>query len=682
MTPKTSIPKNSSNRPPSLPKRGPYKFLPRNLRVSVLDDRIFQKICAKGLYLRKIIDTRCDGPESVYIPFKRNKLFKTLQYARIPSVCQHYFHENLKNSKNLKGLFINSEIDETSLKKIALTLKKLPAAVLNIKLRILKEQAIVSQKEIFNIAKSIRLFPKLEYFERKYDFDLEGEYAPMELKLYNQAASRLKNVKKLMYKVSQNSLNSVKKTMGEGVSYPNITGLDLSITAEEYPNYRQLLAQIDPENSNDEGLPIDLEHTPPDELIAGGFVHIDRTNQQQPVFTMTEKFMTNLFMRELGKVFYRFELFSNLRQLRLYYKDYAYPLGSFVVDGFKALTKLEELKIEVARRPMGTHYLFQALLELPLLKKFKLKIAFIGNEEWSLLAQFLTRQTQLEALAIRNLRKPTNPVPYLKQNQSLDTLLAALANTRSLKFLTIKSTYWSLEALSEGLNNLTMPNQLHTLKFEVSDENVTCDYLPWVRVEGLWNFICDQKGSLRKLHIKFPHVYQDNIVTYLAEAISKATKLRELELSLNFGGEKEAWIKYCKDTLQSDVPQKSRKELLMTKTWNPCIGNFIKRLENLETFDLEFTIEDSSSARWFVDVMKALSGLEKLRKLEVNTDSGGMLWNEEEIMCKCLWEMKNIVDVDFYICDEECGYRDILTDLEKTYRDVSEKQSFRCDLMF
>ncbi len=180
-------------------------------------------------------------------------------------------------------------------------------------------------------------------------------------------------------------------------------------------------------------------------------------------FGTGEEFVARCTMLEEMKPFYRFELFPNLKTLKITQNCEISPVGSFVVEGFKKLKNLESLDIQILQRPEGSKYFFQGFLHLPLLKEFSLYINFIQPTDWSNLQMFLRGQKNLELLSINVSRELPMIYDYLIQNQYIEIVIKDLENKTKLKSLSLRSRFWSLEALSKGFSHLTMINQLHTL---------------------------------------------------------------------------------------------------------------------------------------------------------------------------------------------------------------------------
>ena len=140
----------------------PYKFLTRNLNISDENGNVFQKVCLKRVYLKKIIDKRrrgSDPDEKVYRPFKKNKLFKALTAVQIPCIHQSYAHESFKSSKLLKSFYVDACSDNPSLQKVALYISKdslLQSKILDLKsseIALYLIKAFISLQNLFEFSR-------------------------------------------------------------------------------------------------------------------------------------------------------------------------------------------------------------------------------------------------------------------------------------------------------------------------------------------------------------------------------------------------------------------------------------------------------------------------------------------------------------------------------------------------
>ena len=734
MLPKKSI-------PPLPPKRPPPQFLLRNVKISDENAQVLLKIRLKRLYLKKVIDNRIDTDrrtyELVYRFFKNNRLLKAVKSLQIPVIRQLYAYETLKSSKNLKKFSINADDEDTNLAKIAFYLKRLPPDVQTITLYLSRFDDIIP-KDLYNIAKSLRRLRKLQYFYRCYflENNINKTYITKELHTYSKSVSRLKNLDKVVYIVGRDEQPGFQRAMRRDIKYPGITELQMRLSASQLPYYNRMARYFDPDEScnvdppsyfdnmtevkeyiyqvvldevrhddaekNDDlnfgHLPIpkscskipkeiDFDPNDNDDVASEAGTVASYSAEDERKFKINERFLIECMLRAEMSPFYRFHLFPNLKKLTILQEDHLYPLGSFAQEGLAALKKLESLKINILRRSVGSTYLFKGFLQLPSLKKFSLHITFIKDEDWVLLKQFLEIQNNLESFSIWIRCEPGSKARYLKQNIYFEEAVKCLDNKKLLKSLDLRSDFLSLETLSKALGNLSMTNQLSSLRLEGSDDTVISEQKLWKRVEGLCKFIKNQKESLRKLYVSLLFVLEDNVVTHIGEAISKLTGLRRLEIGLNFAVKEKmnSFQTFFENTLQEDISVESRKKLTISKIWNLNLAKYLKRLDNLEDFMLTFDVlnpNEKGSAKWFVDVMNVLPTLEKLRKVQIWAHDGGAVKDYEAKIVKAMLEMKNIKEIDMNFFDDSGYFMRNYWWIERVVSHVNKRQAMISDLMF
>jgi len=703
--------KKTTQRPPP----PPFRFLLRNLRSCKNTKTAFQQVCIKRLYIKGLFDKRKTNPASeiddtIYRPFKNNKLFKTLQNVQISSLCHSYTYESLKASKNIKKFTIETTSPETELEDITLTLKKLPPSVRSISLLVAKDDPITNQS-LQQIAKSILRFPNLEHFYRSYQLDNKTDHQK-ELRIYNHSASRLPSLKTITLSMGTNEQSSFQKFMKKGLINPGIHGLNLYLTVTELPHNERLDQFFGADNSQDVDLSFDFDHitagqryacqvalddlktsdvfsedSDEEEVLENSDIMSNPSSESDPSLTAHQGFAMNYIMREEMMSLYRFELFPNLKKLEISHTDCLYPLGSFIIDGFKSLKSLQDLKIDLDERSMGTTYFFKGFFQLPLLQKFSLHITFIKNEEWVLLEQFLKGQDSLESFSLHVNREPSTRIRYQKQNYYLKNIIQCFENKPLLRSIDLKSAFWSLEALSKGFARLNMVNQLHTLKLEGSDDTITSEEKPLKRVESLCNFIKNQKESLHTLQISLPFVLKKSVANHIAQAISSLTHLKELDLSINscLAYETNHLIEYFRHTLQKKKTEGTKKKLDVSKTWNPNLAQCLQKLKNLEAFSLKFNmlhLSQNESSKWFIDIMNTLPTLKRLQRIHIKTEAGEDLLAVEEKMTNAILRLRNVKSLTIFFDDPLDNLSSSFLLLKQAIFDFNKKQSRRSDLMF
>jgi len=498
----------------------------------------------------------------------------------------------------------------------------------------------------------------------------------------------------MSYFVDGNETSNLVAVMKKGNIYPGINGLKIYINMSNLGYYAQMRPFFEEEKIDD-----DYEYYIPNDFGPNADQNIQRPQNNIPIEDDTSSIGSLSFedesmteeehqaycrMRKELKPFYSYELFPNLKKLDVSQSSELYPLGSFVVDGFKALKNLESLKIGILKRSIDTIYLFMAFLELPLLRNFSLNINFLRDEDWPVFEKFVKAQKNLQAFAFSLSAEPDSKDRYLQLNTSLEKLIQCLENKPMLKSLDLRSEFWALEALSKGLSHLTMKNQLYSFTFEGIDESITSKTKPQKKVSGLCKFIKNQKESLRELSGLLPMVFEDKIAVYIVEAISKLVHLRDLRLELNFctGRTTRFLFPFFEETLQED--DSWDKEYVGFEKWSPNIAKHLKRLENLESFVFKCDIlnEEEEGIKWFIDVVKALPSLERLKKLEILTFEEGRLEGKEEEIAEALLQLKNIREASINLWQDKGNETLSHSEIKSVLFEIRKRQALRHDLFF
>jgi len=637
------------------PQRAPYKFLTRNLTITVTENiwGPFQKVEIKGLYVKKLIWPRAyeynkysSNPfhQELFPLLKNKKIWKTLKHVEMPYLCHGDLDDFLKAfkilkaSKNITSFSINSQGLDTHLPQVAFYLRSLPAQVQKIKLRIKNKDLSADDEIFYKVAKSIRFLPKLQCFDRCYDLPGKNQsYLPKELQIYKRVMSRLPNLKKFVQNVSPFEQHEFQKLMNAGGVSPGITDLKLHLSLFDFPFY--LLR--DPQEYQDSH-----DH---DESF--------ENSQDQ--------------MEEGMKPYYRFDLFPNLKELRISHeskdREFLHPLVFCGIDGFGALKNLERLKICVDARLQDPVDFFKALQKLPLLKKFSLTVEFRKEEEWILLQEFLRNQKNLESICI-DIKGSSD----FEDDKGIEALIESLKNKPFLRSIQLKSNAWSLEAISKGFVHLRdMINQLHTLKIQARDGRIQGEDLEAEsekRVKGLCILLENHRDSLKMLEVNISKIVEDGPVDHIGKAISKLSQLRELSLSLG----------------PCDSDQRRSDESPYFTLYSS-----LPRLENLEIFKLIFTAREIDvydlrpgkwKDSWFWDLMDTLPRFKKLRRVSVESKGDDLTKSRQYEFRDTVHWLNNIKSIETRLSFfDEYNEGDVL---KPAVKKINERQSMRCDLMF
>jgi len=703
------------------------KFIPRNLFLEKNPDLIMQKIKLKGLYIRRFFQKNDHSyGASIKNTFHKEHLntksFKITTHLQMPSSNHHYWCQIFKHSSKLKHFSFEGNYKENLLQNLSHYITKLPKRTIFIKLTAVAIIPI-DETEVYKIPKSLRYLPFLQHFEKAFHFERTSTSLPQETKLYNYYTKRLRSLKNLICHHHIDEQKGIHALMAEDEEYTQITGLGIFLVPGNFevtnvfgnlyePENSQIIDSIAEYKANSVlERALDSQKTNNNLLLEDDSDDNNNQSPQQNTQTTDEDdesdtaFRRSLSLNEVTQraklaieaaarveimSFYRFHLFPNLTKLNLTMQNIIYPLSTFVIDGFRALENLKELKIRIVSRPIGTTYLFKGFLELPSLDLFSLDLEFLKGEDWSLLIDFLRNQKELESFSLRVLERRGNRERYLQQNEHLENTLRSLEGNTSLKTLYIRSPYWSLEALSRGLQPLTMKNQLQSFDFEGSDDIVTSSHTILERIGGLCEFIKKHKESLREINIGFPCEIKPSIVGHVIDAVSQLKELRKFMLYMNcnfFHGASDI-TEYFENTIQEGIAPEKKKKILKLKNWNPSIAKGLKKLPNLQEVGVYFDVlekesQNQNQGKWFLDIVKALPDMKALRKFSFSTHSCEVMKGIAKKVIAGLMEAKNIREVSASVHNIDVPSGTEINEIYKVVQMINKKQAAtRCDLMF
>jgi len=112
------------------------------------------------------------------------------------------------------------------------------------------------------------------------------------------------------------------------------------------------------------------------------------------------------------------------------------------------------------------------------------------------------------------------------------------------------------------------------------------------------------------------------------------------------------------------------------------LGKYLKGLKNLEDFTLNFEIFNRDSTRWFIDVVKVLPSLRRLRNIQTSSQSTRWFLSAEEKLVSAVSELKNVWSVHIHFETPYYYYRELMTDLRNKIMEINKNQSMKCQLMF
>jgi hypothetical protein len=120
-----------------------------------------------------------------------------------------------------------------------------------------------------------------------------------------------------------------------------------------------------------------------------------------------------------------------------------------------------------------------------------------------------------------------------------------------------------------------MINQLENLRVGTSDEIITSDQKHWKCVEGLCNFLKNQRGSLKRVHLVLPFgIRSEYCESYFWGCFQINPTQRELFFSINpcLVHDLNTFARYFQNPLQHGMLVKNRKKLIESANWNPSVA--------------------------------------------------------------------------------------------------------------
>ena len=124
---------------------------------------------------------------------------------------------------------------------------------------------------------------------------------------------------------------------------------------------------------------------------------------------------------------------------------------------------------------------------------------------------------------------------------------------------------------------------------------------------------------------------------------------------------------------------------MQSKTWKPHFANYLKRLKNLEkfllTFDMQF-VKAENPYEWYLDTMKVLPSLKRLREVYITGDNGASSRNVERQLDDIVKEFRNTREIQINYFHNYNFSQPKYFLLRDAIKQVNERQSMRCDLMF
>ena len=735
--------------PTERPPKIKHKFLRRTLILDAEDEAVLMKVRMKGLHLKEIYELEKGEGELPYELHKHQYLKKKYLNAttsiQIASSTKLHWLNQLKNAKNATCIVISLGKEDfehvlgfpntdAKIEFVLQCLRKLSKKIKEFKISI--EGLSVKKGHMQAIYRILGSMRELKIFWRTFGFQKPERYLEKEYKLINRYLPRIKTLEEFQYDywryekecwANDEMIDIGENTRIDQLDFqqltlysepcPYVTNLTLNVVGEFFRTFqtvqndleeelsesngenktRRLGEQWEDEDSqaseDDDSQENSAEEDDDDEGSEEEWNDEDEDNNNPDnappadvVEFGTEEEKRYILYQEI-KPFYRFDLFPNVKNLMFQtFDDCVYPLDTFVVDGFRALKQLEFLDLTIEARPVGTHFLFDGLMELSKkLQKFSLEIKFLKEKEWALLDAFFEKQDQLKSITLIIPSERSTKQGFLTQSQHFENTYKWIENKPNLQYLDLRSLYCSLESLSKALGKTTMVNQLKLLGVEAIDDMGITPSGPKERVEGLCDFIKRQKESLLYLTVSIPYVYVPEIMENVAEAISQVKSLRELELYINYVTETtlKEYSRFFERILKKDNPLKVRRKTKNTRSWYPAIAEMLKKLENLDDLTMYFGLSDEVEEKWseeYFGIIREIPQMKSLWTVEFNLPFSNISRPFTEDIQHLIYDMRNVSSITLDTDDVMNEGRAEM--IERVVEEVNLRQSLRCDYLF
>jgi len=346
---------------------------------------------------------------------------------------------------------------------------------------------IATPKQIFQVYQKISYLRQLRSYATAIEFLREAvKPVEQEFSLIDRKLARLKHLKQVEYDQMINNQRGLLHIMRENKMCPKVTSLGFHLCGDVLDN------ELRPQN---------------------------RRNNQDTVMP-----------------FFRLHLFPNL--IKLNFDNYYCTEPRFdraLGQEFSALKNLKELNLLLTGTSQNVNNLFEGMLNLPQLRLFSLNTWTLEDPEWKLFGRFLTQQKDLESLSLtlNNVYESTDE--YKAQNKAIEGFGNCLRGKNKLESICLSLRYNSIESVSKLLAATKLKNQVKNLKIVAFDDIVTTSTPLNQHIEGLCNFIEDQKGCLEDFTLHLPYVHTSNgeMLHQLAKALTPAKALTSLCLKVN-----------------------------------------------------------------------------------------------------------------------------------------------------
>jgi len=702
--------------------KGKLKFLRRSLVLGPQDEAILQKVRQKGLYVKCVKDlemNRAAGKINLRKhKYLKGKLVNCLTKLVIRNSGKYEWYNILKYARNIQTLslqFIRPEIfrcssyilpteyasnkKKKSVEKFLQCLKKLPKGIQGLGLEI--DELKIEKGHLNKLYRIIGSFKHLERYNRMLGFQpTDVSYVFKELVLIKNYLSKAREFKKFRYNFRRNHPKSIQDQheflaiMKYGRQCPWVTDfkiqlepdvtLDVDVKEETSVDYteeeRAKYEEAQWEDDERFGMPVAIDEE--DEEV------VEEDDDDETEENRMEK------LKQETAIFFRFDLFPNLRKLVLqFHRKCFYPLDDFVVKGFSALKNLKHLVIIAKERPQGARFLFEGLLEVPLLEMINLKMPFIKGDEWELLKRFFDKQVDLKAITLEILKSRSTKEGYLEQNKCFAEYVGGyLSKKPKLEYVCLRSKLLTVEVLSEALKKVEIRDQLKLFRVSLFDDHLITEKLASERVKGLCDFLISQKESLCYLSLNLLFILESAVIQQLTRAISQMKVLIMLELFINADRSHDQVAREENIEEQIKFFKKVMKKPNVIENYGKFEDYFediakmlraLRTLDDLGLFCFFLQKAGEEAKKEFIEILKAFPEMKKLRNLNFNIPfkiAPKYLLKEVE---DSLMNTANLKTGEIYV-----GGNSLLLDssyahhVNRIIDEVNQRQQLRSDLMF
>ena len=681
------------------PAQKTFKFRRASLLVEGSDQLKIKKFALRRFHIGKLWDFHFSDQNIAQTKFTKHqhlqrKTLNTLQDTTIYFLRELNWLHDLKDAKNLKRVWLKIGKEDlqaipgfpdlfSRIDFILRCLKRFSKKITFVSLQI--EGISVEKGQLTQIYRILSSMRNLEKVRRLFGFDKEGNYIKLEQHIMRKYLSHCSNLFNFEYNPIEyqkecweddNLVNFPSHARQNQIDYhkqiqeirpnPFVTFLNLQVNGRYFENYDELEPHLYEELSDtDLNEEFELEpNTTTDVNLA------QTIRDLKPAMTQTIA------------PFFKFDVFPNLVLLVLdFRKRCLYHLDDFLIKSFSSLKLLKQFDLILPKRPIGTKFLFEAFLHLPLLDRFRLDINSIKVSEWTLFSQFLQKQSQLIVFMLKIKKERSCHATYLSQEKFIQLLAPLLSNKPRLKYLYLDLIYTSLSTISKLLQQSTLPSQLTLLDLEAFDDTVTGT----ASSQGLCEFLSSQKDSLKSVNLKIKFTVNSEAIGAVCSRISELRSLEELSFQVNFiyEHEKKKYIQFLESACKTKNPIIFRPKVKNYQSWYSQLSKTLKKLPNINKLNLQvgrLTAFDDRFVKEFLSIINVLAFIKSLRVLQLNIPFSKLTTPAKNQLKSALFELKNVA----YLCLglEDLACKKVIPEFQSLVNQFNQKQSLEAPFMF